>query len=88
MHRVRWLVHLHHAALYTASLTAPYAGWSLCITHQAGYCKANAHFFGIWSVYAVERPDVIDPAMGTEQDLKDLYVFGMVLVECGAYMMV
>lgn len=38
----------------------------------AGYCKANAHFFGIWSVYAVERPDVIDPAMGTGQDLKDL----------------
>jgi hypothetical protein len=28
---------------------------------MAGYCKANAHFFGVWSVYATERPDVIDP---------------------------
>ena len=30
----------------------------------AGYCRANAHFFGIWSVYATERPDVLDEALG------------------------
>jgi len=30
------------------------------------------HFFGIWSVYATERPDVLDPAMGTESDFKAL----------------
>jgi hypothetical protein len=34
--------------------------------------QANAHFFGIWSVYATERPDVIDPILGTEADLKAL----------------
>eukprot|EP00041_Stephanoeca_diplocostata_P023284 m.569264 g.569264 ORF g.569264 m.569264 type:complete len:440 (+) comp22258_c0_seq28:1167-2486(+) len=38
----------------------------------AGYCKANTHFFSIWSVYATERPDVLDPSLGTEADLKDL----------------
>ena len=38
----------------------------------AGYCEANAHFFSIWSVYATVRPDVIDEAMGTEADLKEL----------------
>lgn len=38
----------------------------------AGYCNANAHFFSIWSVYATERPDSIDPALGEENDLKQL----------------
>lgn len=36
----------------------------------AGYCRANAHFFGIWSVYATERPDVLDEALGTAADFK------------------
>ena len=38
----------------------------------AGYCDANAHFFSIWSVYATERPDSIDPIVGTAADLKML----------------
>ena len=38
----------------------------------AGYCMANFHFFSIWSVYATERPDAIDPAMGSIEDIKTL----------------
>lgn len=38
----------------------------------AGYCRANFHFFSIWSVYATERPDVIDEELGSEADLKSL----------------
>lgn len=38
----------------------------------AGYCEATDHFYGVWSVYATVRPDVIDPAIGTRDDLRDL----------------
>jgi hypothetical protein len=38
----------------------------------AGYCDANAHFFSIWSVYATERPDSIDSALGEAADLTAL----------------
>lgn len=38
----------------------------------AGYCDATDHFYGVWSVYATVRPDVIDPALGTRDDLRDL----------------
>jgi hypothetical protein len=30
------------------------------------------HFYNIWTQYACIEPDVIDPALGTEQDFKDM----------------
>ena len=38
----------------------------------AGYCQATDHFYGVWSVYATVRPDRIDPALGTPDDLRSL----------------
>lgn len=38
----------------------------------AGHHEATNHFYGIWSVYAVRRPDVIDPVLGTEEDFRRL----------------
>lgn len=39
---------------------------------MAGHHLATNHFYGIWSVYAADRPDQIDPVLGTEDDLKAL----------------
>lgn len=39
---------------------------------MAGHHKATEHFYGIWTVYAADRPDQIDPLLGTESDLKFL----------------
>lgn len=36
----------------------------------AGFCVANSHFFGVWSVYATIQPDVLDPSLGTEVEFK------------------
>lgn len=38
----------------------------------AGYCAATDHFYGVWSVYATSRPDVLDPSLGTEDDFANL----------------
>lgn len=38
----------------------------------AGYCSATNHFYGIWSVYATVRPDVIDSSLGSEEDFHDM----------------
>lgn len=38
----------------------------------AGYCQATDHFYGVWSVYATYRPDLLDPALGTGQDFKSM----------------
>ena len=39
---------------------------------MAGHHQATEHFYGIWTVYAAQRPDRIDPLLGTEDDLKEL----------------
>jgi 1,4-alpha-glucan branching enzyme len=39
---------------------------------MAGHSLATKHFYGIWSVYAAYRPDLIDPALGTPEDLRAL----------------
>lgn len=39
---------------------------------MAGHSPATNHFYGIWSVYACERPDRIDPVLGTAADLRSL----------------
>lgn len=39
---------------------------------MAGHHLATEHFYGIWTVYAANRPDQIDPRLGTEDDLKAL----------------
>lgn len=39
---------------------------------MAGHHLATEHFYGIWTVYAADRPDQIDPRLGTEEDLKAL----------------
>lgn len=38
----------------------------------AGHHEATKHFYGVWSVYAVRRPDAIDPVLGTEEDFRRL----------------
>ena len=38
----------------------------------AGHSQATSHFYGIWSAYAADRPDRIEPALGTPVDLKEL----------------
>jgi len=38
----------------------------------AGHHEATKHFYGVWSVYAVRRPDRIDPVLGTEEDFRRL----------------
>lgn len=39
---------------------------------MAGHHEATKHFYGVWSVYAVKRPDRIDLALGTEDDFRAL----------------
>lgn len=39
---------------------------------MAGHSQASNHFYGIWSAYAADRPDRIEPALGTAADLKEL----------------
>jgi hypothetical protein len=39
---------------------------------MAGHSLATDHFYGVWSAYAADRPDVIDPHLGTPDDLRDL----------------
>jgi Alpha amylase, catalytic domain len=34
----------------------------------AGYCMATDHFYGVWSVYATWRPDVLDPSLGNDNE--------------------
>ncbi len=38
----------------------------------AGHHEATKHFYGVWSVYAVSRPDRIDPLLGTDDDFRRL----------------
>ncbi len=38
----------------------------------AGYCQATDHFYGVWSVYATNRPDVLDADLGDEVAFKAL----------------
>lgn len=39
---------------------------------MAGHARSTDHFYGIWSAYAADRPDLIDPALGSPEDLRDL----------------
>ncbi|HEV2029089.1 MAG TPA: alpha-amylase family glycosyl hydrolase [Candidatus Dormibacteraeota bacterium] len=39
---------------------------------MAGHSQATNHFYGIWSAYAADRPDRIEPALGAPTDLKEL----------------
>ncbi|MTA32668.1 MAG: hypothetical protein F2556_02045 [Actinobacteria bacterium] len=39
---------------------------------MAGHHLSTHHFYGIWTVYAADRPDRIDPVLGSEDDLKAL----------------
>lgn len=38
----------------------------------AGFSKATNHFYNLWSVYACERPDVLDPVLGTSADFQNM----------------
>jgi glycosidase len=39
---------------------------------MAGSSLADAHFFGIWSSYATIDPSILDPALGTTADFKEM----------------
>ncbi|MGI5183714.1 alpha-amylase family glycosyl hydrolase [Dactylosporangium sp. CA-152071] len=39
---------------------------------MAGHARSTDHFYGIWSAYAADRPDLLDPALGTPDDLRAL----------------
>ncbi|WP_255782469.1 alpha-amylase family glycosyl hydrolase [Dactylosporangium sp. AC04546] len=39
---------------------------------MAGHARSTDHFYGIWSAYAADRPDLVDPALGPAGDLRAL----------------
>jgi len=46
---------------------------------MAGHSLATSHFYGVWSAYAADRPDIVDPHLGTRDDLYDLVAAAHVL---------